>query len=82
MVESAITVANLGCKRLYSQRMSIERIFRSLKHSRGLEGHCVMGLKKIKLLTTMSVLTYQATALARLRAKDTAHMRRMSVKLV
>ena len=46
-------------KRLYSQRMSIERIFRSLKHSRGLEGHCVMGMRKIKLLATLSVLTFQ-----------------------
>ena len=28
-------------KRLYRQRMSIERVFRSLKHSRGLQGHCM-----------------------------------------
>ena len=66
-------------KRLYSQRMSIERIFRSLKHSRGLQGHCVMGMRKIKLLATLSVLTFQATALARLHAGDADRMRQMGV---
>ena len=68
-------------KRLYNQRMSIERIFRSLKHSRGLEGHCVMGMRKIRLLATLSVLTFQATALARLQAGDADHMRQMGVKV-
>ena len=68
-------------KRLYRQRMSIERIYRSLKHSRGLEGHCVRGLRKITLHATLSVLTYQATVLARLKAKDFDGMRRMTVKV-
>ena len=68
-------------KRLYRQRMSIERIYRSLKHSRGLEGHCVRGLRKIRLHATLSALTYQATALARLKAKDFDGMRRMTVKV-
>ena len=67
--------------RLYSLRMSIERIFRSLKHSRGLEGHCARGLRKITLLATLSVLTFQATVLAHLQAKDPERMRRMSVKM-
>ena len=48
-------------KRLYRLRMSIERVFRSFKHSRGLEGHCLRGLRKITLQATLSVLTYQAT---------------------
>ena len=67
-------------KKLYQQRMSIERIFRSLKHSRGLEGHTARGLRKITLQAIMSLLTYQATSLARLRAGDLANMRRMRVK--
>ena len=66
-------------KRLYRQRMSIERVFRSLKHSRGLEGHCMRGIRKITLHATMSVLTFQATALARLKAGDVARMRQMAV---
>ena len=73
--------ASRGWKRLYRLRMSIERIFRSLKHSRGLEGHMVRGMKKITLHATLSVLTYQATALARLRAGDAAKMRTMAVKV-
>ena len=68
-------------KRLYRLRMSIERIFRSLKHSRGLEGHMVRGIKKITLLATMSLLTYQATALARVKAGDFDQMRRMRVQV-
>ena len=66
-------------KRLYAQRMSIERIFRSLKHSRGLAGHCVRGLRKIALHATLSVLTYQATALVHLKAGDEKRMRQMGV---
>lgn len=73
--------ASQGWKRLYKLRMSIERIFRSLKHSRGLEGHCVRGMRKITLQATMSVLTFQATVLARLRAGDPERMRRMSVQV-
>ena len=61
--------------------MSIERIFRSLKHSRGLQGHCARGLRKIALQATMSVLTFQATVLARLKAGDVDRMRRMTIKV-
>ena len=67
-------------KHLYKKRMSIERVFRSLKHSRGLEKHCARGMKKILLQATMSVLTFQGTALARLRAGDREHLRQMAVK--
>ncbi len=62
--------------------MSIERIFRSLKHSRGLEGHCAIGLRKIKLQATLSVLTFQATILAHLKAEDEDRMRRMTIRMV
>ena len=65
--------------RLYRQRMSIERIFRSLKHSRGLEGHCMRGMRKLALHATLSVLTFQATVLARLKAGDAGRMREMAV---
>ncbi len=68
-------------KRLYRQRMSIERVFRSLKHSRGLERHCARGMRKIMLQATMSVLTFQGTVLARLRAGDLADIRNMAVKV-
>ena len=61
--------------------MSIERIFRSLKHSRGLKGHCMRGVRKITFQAAMSVLSYQATALTRLKAGDVGRMRTMGVKV-
>ena len=68
-------------KRLYAQRMSVERVFRSFKHSRALEGHCVRGMRKITLHATLTALTFQVTALARLQLKDPDRMRRMTVKV-
>ena len=65
----------------YAKRWSIERIFRSLKHSRGLEGHHVRGLAKIRLLASLSLLTYQATVLARVKTGDFKHLRKMRVKV-
>ena len=67
-------------RRHYAKRMSIERVFRSLKHSRGLEGHMVRGMAKIRLLAALSLLTYQATALARVRVGDMKNLRLMRVK--
>ena len=68
-------------KKLYRLRMGIERTFRSLKHSRGLEQHCARGIKKISLQATLSVLTYQATMVARLKVGDVSGMRRMTVRI-
>ena len=68
-------------KEHYSKRMCIERVFRSLKHSRGLEGHMVRGLAKIRLLASLSLLTYQATVLAKLRTGDFKNFRKMRVKV-
>ena len=65
----------------YSKRMSIERIFRSLKHSRGLEGHRYRGMAKIRMLASLSLLTYQATVLARLITGDFKNLRIMRVKV-
>ena len=65
----------------YSKRMSIERIFRSLKHSRGLEGHRYRGMAKVRLLSSLSLLCFQATVLARLITKDFKNLRIMRVKV-
>ena len=50
-------------KELYDLRQSVERVFKSLKQSRRLEGHCYRGLNKVALHATMSVLTFTATLL-------------------
>lgn len=68
-------------KRLYAMRWSIERGFCILKQSRGLEGHCVRGMAGMEMLAALSVLTYVATALARLRQGDAANLRRMTVRV-
>ena len=62
-------------KELYSLRQSVERLFKSLKQSRCLEAHCVRGLLMVGLHASMSVLTYQATALFRLQAGDLSSLR-------
>ena len=62
-------------KVLYGLRQSVERVFKSLKQSRRLEAHCVRGLRKISLHNTVSVLAFQATALARILAGQVAYLR-------
>ena len=68
-------------KILYRKRWGIERYFRSGKHSRGLEHHSVMGMTGIRLQITASVLTWLATALARLQAGDRKRMRHMTIRV-
>ena len=62
----------------YAKRWGVERIFKSLKQSRRLEDHCVHGIEAITLHALMSVLTFQATALAKVLAGDKANMRWMT----
>ena len=68
-------------KNLYRLRQSIERVFKSLKQSRRLETHYTRGIKKISLHCAMSVLAYQATALAHLRAGESEYLRWMVRKV-
>lgn len=48
---------------LYGKRQAVERIFKSLKQGRSLEGHCHRGLLRISLHAILSVLAFQATVL-------------------
>ena len=50
-------------RQLYRLRQSVERVFKSMKQSRRLNGHCIRGLKKVALHAAMSVLAYTATLL-------------------
>ena len=67
-------------KRLYKLRWHVERLFRSVKHSRLLETHCFRGWKKNILHATLSMLTYSATVLAHLQAGN-KKFGRMRVKV-
>ena len=64
-------------REFYAKRQAIERVFKSLKESRRLERHCIRGLRQVTLHALMSVLTFQATVLARLLDGVTDEMRWM-----
>ena len=51
----------------YAKRQAIERLFRSTKHSRLMNTHRYMSMDKVGLHTTLSLLTWQATALAQIK---------------
>ena len=50
-----------------------------MKHSRNLDQHCFREYSKVLLHSVLSMLTYSATALARLNAGDGRRMRIMRV---
>ena len=74
-----IARANPLWKKLYKMRWSIERMFGLAKQSRNLDQHCFRGFRKNLLHATLSMLTYSATALARLEAGDGKRLRHMRV---
>ena len=65
----------------YNKRTTIERTFRSVKHSRNLDEHRHLSMVKVELHATLSLLTYQATMLARVKAGDVDNLRQMRVKV-
>ena len=68
-------------KELYAKRWSVERLFKTLKESRRLETHCVRGAAHIALHSIMATLTYQSSALVKVRAGDKESMRWMVRKV-
>ena len=68
-------------KRLYSRRMTIERMFGSLKTSRILDRHQYVQQSKIELHLGLSVLTYLATMLTKVDAEDVRKIRHMRIRV-
>ena len=68
-------------KLIYRMRTSIERYFRSAKHSRLMNQHQCLEGAKVSLHVRMSRLAYLSTVLARLKADDYVRMRHMRVRL-
>lgn len=64
-------------RRYYRKRQAVERLFKSMKESRRLERHRTRGLRHVRLHALMSTLTFQITALMRIRTGDRANMRWM-----
>ena len=69
-------------KQLYSRQQPIERMFGCLKRSRLLDRHQYVWFDKIRLHVGLSVLTYLATMLTRVRADDLNKMRHMRIGVV
>ena len=66
---------------LYSKRQNIESTFKSMKQSLRPERHCVRGLRQVTLHCMMSVLVFQARALANVRLGAPEQMRWMVARV-
>ena len=66
-------------KEHYAKRQSVERLFGSLKRSRNLEVHFSRNINRMTLHATLSLVAYQATALARAKEDELANLRQMRV---
>ena len=71
--------ASTEWKGQYAKCMTIERLNSRLKRSRGLEPHRIRGLRRARLHVCLSLLIYQAIALARIETGGAANRRKMRV---
>ena len=69
-------------KKIYKLRSTIERLFRSVKHSRLLNKHQYRGLAKVQLHASLSLLTYCSTMLVRAQDSDYDRLRRMRIRML
>ena len=63
----------------YAKRQAVERLFGSLKRSRNLEVHFSRNINRMRLHATLSLVAYQATALARAKEDELDNLRQMRV---
>ena len=61
-------------ERLYKCRTSVERLNGRLDRDYMFEDHCIRGLKKMKLLISLTLLTMNAMALGKLKGGVTTHL--------
>ena len=67
-------------RQLYKKRQTIERFFRSAKHSRGLSDHRYRGMRKVQLHVALVMLTYVATMYGHVRCGQIQSMRQMRIR--
>lgn len=60
---------------LYAMRTSVERLFARLDHMYGFERHHTVGLKAMKVRTTLAMIAMQSTALAWIKVGKDERMR-------
>jgi len=61
-------------ERLYKGRTSVERLNGRLDRDYMFEDHCIRGLKKMKLMVSLTLLTMNAMALGKLKGGVTTHL--------
>ena len=60
--------------RLYKGRTSVERLNGRLDRDYMFEDHCIRGLKKMKLMVSLTLLVMNAMAVAKIRRGTTEHL--------
>ena len=60
--------------RLYKGRTAVERLNGRLDRDYMFEDHCIRGLKKMKLMASLSLLTMNAMALGKIKGGATTHL--------
>jgi hypothetical protein len=60
--------------RLYKSRTSVERLNGRIDRDYMFEDHCIRGLKKMKLMVSLTLLTMNAMALGKIRQGSTEHL--------
>jgi len=60
--------------RLYNGRTSVERLNGRLDRDFKFECHCIRGLKKMKLMLSLTLLSMNAMALGKIRRGSTKHL--------
>ena len=61
-------------KRLYRGRTAVERLNGRLDRDYMFEDHCIRGLKKMKLMVSLTLLTMNAMALGKIKQGTTGHL--------
>ena len=61
-------------KRLYKGRTAVERLNGRLDRDYMFEDHCIRGLKKMKLMVSLTLLTMNAMALGKIKRGTTEHL--------
>ena len=61
-------------ERLYKSRTSVERLNGRIDRDYMFEDHCIRGMKKMKLMMSLTLLTMNAMALGKIRQGKTKHL--------
>jgi len=61
-------------ERLYKGRTAVERLNGRLDRDYMFEDHCIRGLKKMKLMVSLTLLTMNAMALGKIKQGETEHL--------